>query len=51
MLLPHSTVALVYLREVQPAHSCQIQIDLDLQQEGYMGLVWLQALPHHTSTL
>ena len=49
--LPNMSLSTHHLREVQPAHPCQVQVDLELQEEWDVGFVWLHALPHHPSTL
>ena len=50
-VLPNMSLSTHHLREVQPAHPCQVQVDLELQEEWDVGFVWLHALPHHPSTL
>ena len=40
-----------HLREVQPAHPCQVQVNLELQEEWDVCFKRLHALPHHPSTL
>ena len=48
---PESHLIRDHLREVQPAHACQIQVNLELQEEWNVCFVRLHYLPGHPSAL